>query len=839
MFNTLSPNNPVCRLLEPQSSYLIPFDDVLLLGWDAPPGVPPTSIATATQLLELLDRYADGREFCDDDPPTTLERLGLAEADFTVGEPWDQFPIVGDLLDIWDVTGRYVTPTSTTRTRPITTCARPRAPAVDRGVRCGGRGQPPWPAGHGLEARARAGPPQPHLPHHRTRRPSASTAAATRRSRSWPLPARPTRPDDPQPEDDFDTRPAQVPPQHRHHRLDGLLLVVCAVRALRPHRRTRDRPLLRRRREQPGLRRLRRFVVGFIESIEPDTPQIWQWERHIEVPKAAPATRCGRCGLSRRVNRKRTWAPMYRNRPTPRRALRSRRSPKLRELFADAPEVGKKALENVLEELTLAGGPRSRRRRWRAPAASAAALGKVSELTIIVPFATGGAERLRAFLQLLGGNFARRGQGRQRPRHALRVPRQRHEDALRDRLRRRLGRLHRRLRDEDPGRAGHHLLRAARAGPASTARRPRTTSPSYQVTAEGWYVAQSGPDGGGDEAAGARRQGRSTSSSTRSATSDMPTRSADRRPVELDDIQATVLRYRPEPYYGTHVMLHVDDARAGREFLRRLTPHVDSAADWWQAGERLDRGRAHLLRAGGARRAGGLAAELPGGVPRGHGRARRPAARPRGRTIRSTGSRRSAPARSTSGSASSATPRRPGAAPWTRRGSSYEGLAGADGAHGRRTSAPSRATSTRSATRTRSVSPPSRAAASSRCPVRDRPIKAGEFILGYPGEAGVPLPTPQPDVLGRNGTYVGLRKYQSRVGAFNRFLRDERARPSDERELLAAKLVGRWRSGAPLTLAPDAGRPGARRGPAAEQRLHLRRRSARPAGAARLRTCGG
>ena len=55
--------------------------------------------------------------------------------------------------------------------------------------------------------------------------------------------------------------------------------------------------------------------------------------------------------------------------------------------------------------------------------------------------------------------------------------------------------------------------------------------------------------------------------------------------VELDDIQATVLRYRPEPYYGTHVMLHVEDAQAGREFVRRLTPYVDSAADWWQAGE--------------------------------------------------------------------------------------------------------------------------------------------------------------------------------------------------------------------------------------------------------------
>ena len=55
--------------------------------------------------------------------------------------------------------------------------------------------------------------------------------------------------------------------------------------------------------------------------------------------------------------------------------------------------------------------------------------------------------------------------------------------------------------------------------------------------------------------------------------------------VDLDDIQATVLRYRPEPYYGTHVMLHIEDAQAGREFLRRLTPHVDSAAEWWRAGQ--------------------------------------------------------------------------------------------------------------------------------------------------------------------------------------------------------------------------------------------------------------
>jgi deferrochelatase/peroxidase EfeB len=55
--------------------------------------------------------------------------------------------------------------------------------------------------------------------------------------------------------------------------------------------------------------------------------------------------------------------------------------------------------------------------------------------------------------------------------------------------------------------------------------------------------------------------------------------------LELNEIQATVLRYRPEPYYGTHVVLRIDDMCGGREFLRRLAPHIDSAADWWNAGD--------------------------------------------------------------------------------------------------------------------------------------------------------------------------------------------------------------------------------------------------------------
>ena len=32
-----------------------------------------------------------------------------------------------------------------------------------------------------------------------------------------------------------------------------------------------------------ALIEFRRFIVAFIEKYEPDTPQIWQWERNIEL----------------------------------------------------------------------------------------------------------------------------------------------------------------------------------------------------------------------------------------------------------------------------------------------------------------------------------------------------------------------------------------------------------------------------------------------------------------------------------------------------------------------------------------------------------------------------
>jgi Dyp-type peroxidase family len=84
----------------------------------------------------------------------------------------------------------------------------------------------------------------------------------------------------------------------------------------------------------------------------------------------------------------------------------------------------------------------------------------------------------------------------------------------------------------------------------------------------------------------------------------------------------------------------------------------------------------------------------------------------------------------------------------------------------------------------------------------EAPIKAGEFVLGYEDETGSLSPVPQPEVLGRNGTYVAFRKLHQRVAAFRRYLR-ERAEDRAEEEWLAAKIVGRWPSGAPLALSPD------------------------------------
>ncbi len=107
MYNELPAGHRLWPVLEPQSRSLIAFNFALLMTlWDRI--APPTPVDGALSLLRLLDRFSENREFFDDDPRTELQQQGLQEADFTVHKPWDAYPVVGFLLNIWDLTQAYV-----------------------------------------------------------------------------------------------------------------------------------------------------------------------------------------------------------------------------------------------------------------------------------------------------------------------------------------------------------------------------------------------------------------------------------------------------------------------------------------------------------------------------------------------------------------------------------------------------------------------------------------------------------------------------------------------------------------------------------------------------------
>jgi Dyp-type peroxidase family len=113
-----------------------------------------------------------------------------------------------------------------------------------------------------------------------------------------------------------------------------------------------------------------------------------------------------------------------------------------------------------------------------------------------------------------------------------------------------------------------------------------------------------------------------------------------------------------------------------------------------------------------------------------------------------------------------------------------------------------------------------------------RVIPAGEFVLGYPNAYGQltdrPLLPAADDPgrllprdpagsgaadLGRNGCYLVMRQLEQDVDGFWRYAGQATRRPdgSDDpqaRIALAAKMVGRWPSGAPLVEAPDRDDPG-------------------------------
>ena len=270
--------------------------------------------------------------------------------------------------------------------------------------------------------------------------------------------------------------------------------------------------------------------------------------------------------------------------------------------------------------------------------------------------------------------------------------------------------------------------------------------------------------------------------------------------LELDDIQSGALHSRPSPYAGVYIVLRVDDGRVGREMLRQLLPEVSSASSgpdrdqqpWvsvafsFQGLQALGVPQPSLdsfpdeFRQGMVARAARLGDvgdsapehwESPFGTSDVH-------------VIVSALSPDAARLDAMLSRARTAFENVSGVSPIWRL-DCYVLPTGRE-AFGFKDGIGQPAVEGSGVPGTNSTEPP---------------IKAGEFILGYPDETGTPPPMPRPEVLGRNGTYVVFRKLHQRVAAFRQYVKANATGP-DQEALLGAKMMGRWQSGAPLALCP-------------------------------------
>lgn len=275
--------------------------------------------------------------------------------------------------------------------------------------------------------------------------------------------------------------------------------------------------------------------------------------------------------------------------------------------------------------------------------------------------------------------------------------------------------------------------------------------------------------------------------------------------LELDDIQGTVLRTRPTPYHGAYVLLRIDAAVAARSLLERLIPHVTSAADW---ADPVEDAWINVVFTHTGLRQIGVSEEILAGFP---------SAFQQGMAARSE----------RVGDVGERAPEH------------WDLPHGGNGFHvGLLVMANSEALRDEKldlGTRAIEASPGVTLIAQldvglprtmrthfgfvdgisrpfidgeggTPLPGQGDPMKAGEYVLGYVNELGVVATGPGPEALWRNGTYVSIRKIRQRVAAFRAYLRAQAETPA-EQDLIAAKMVGRWRSGAPLALSPLADAP--------------------------------
>src|ERR1700722_17937665 len=276
---------------------------------------------------------------------------------------------------------------------------------------------------------------------------------------------------------------------------------------------------------------------------------------------------------------------------------------------------------------------------------------------------------------------------------------------------------------------------------------------------------------------------------------------ADVPALEVSDIQATVLRPRLSPYKGEYVILRVDDRAQGREMLRRLIPHVAPADDWWvptlpgwlgiaftyQGLKALGVPEASLdtfpqeFREGMAARAeilNDVGNNAPANWEYPFGTADMHVAL----AIYSKDDKSLEMVLDRARKSHHDLPRV--SVVYRMKFSELPGgrnpFGFRDGLH----------------------NPHVEGTGTHVHPRYKTPDKDGAFIMGYPDKQGKTATGPGLEVLRRNGTFLAFRKFHTSVAAFRKYLRENASSPEEE-ELLAAKMVGRWRSGAPLVATPE------------------------------------
>jgi len=271
--------------------------------------------------------------------------------------------------------------------------------------------------------------------------------------------------------------------------------------------------------------------------------------------------------------------------------------------------------------------------------------------------------------------------------------------------------------------------------------------------------------------------------------------------LEISDIQATILRPRPSPYKGEYVVLRIDEPAQGREMLRRIIPYVATAEDWWVPSIPAWLGIALTYQ---GLKALGLTKASLDSFPEEF----RQGMAARAEILKDFGDNAPANWEYPFGSSDMHV------ALAIYSGDDKNLTAVLEQAHQSLRDLPQISVVYRMkfsefpdgrnpfGFKDGLHNPHVEGSRVSPIPGYDPPVKAGEFIMGYSDELGQTATSPEPEVLRRNGTFIALRKFHTRVAAFRKYLREQASSPEEE-EMIAAKMVGRWRSGAPLALTPE------------------------------------